>query len=257
MMESGWLLKRAGKKLIQGKRPKTNDRLLKDRVWCLFYQMGFSRLNGDNFTIQPSETFPASTVNRVDVYCEDQEVAIVVECISRKDRGRRSLQKEIQDSIDMRPHVREAIALRYGRKNVPKLVWIYATTNIIWSQPDIERAEAGSIRIITENEIQYFETFIRHMGPSGKYQILGEFLRDQKVAGLSNVKIPAVRGKVGGEVFYSFVTTPGNLLKIAFINHQALNHPDGRPAYQRMISSKRIKEISAFIRNGGFSLRTC
>jgi DNA sulfur modification protein DndB len=48
------------------------------------------------------------------------------------------------------------------------------------------------------------------------------------------------------------VTTPRHLLKIAFINHQALNHPDGRPAYQRMISSSRVKEIGGFIKDGGF-----
>jgi hypothetical protein len=45
----------------------------------------------------------------------------------------------------------------------------------------------------------------------------------------------AVRGKIGGETFYSFVSTPRDLLKIAFINHQALNHPDGRPSGRALI----------------------
>jgi DGQHR domain-containing protein len=116
----------------------------------------------------------------------------------------------------------------------------------------MERADAGGIRVITENELQYFETFIKHMGPAGRYQVVGEFLKGQKVPGLSNVKLPAIRGKIGGETFYSFVSTPRDLLKIAFINHQALNHPDGRPAYQRMISSSRVKEIGEFIVKGGF-----
>ena len=89
------------------------------------------------------------------------------------------------------------------------------------------------------------------MGPAGKYQILGEFLRGQKIPGLTNVRLPAIRGKIGGETFYSFVASPRSLLKIAFINHQALNHPDGRPAYQRMISASRVKEIGEFIKKGG------
>ena len=135
---------------------------------------------------------------------------------------------------------------------IPRSSGVYATNNILWSTQDIERADDGDIRIITENELQYFETFVKHMGPAGKYQILGEFLRGQKVPGLTNVKLPAIRGMIGGERFYSFVTTPRNLLKIAFINHQALNHPDGRPAYQRMISASRIKEIGEFIKKGGF-----
>jgi hypothetical protein len=49
------------------------------------------------------------------------------------------------------------------------------------------------------------------------------------------------------------VISARNLLKIAFVNHQALNHPDGRPAYQRMVSSSRVKEIGEFIsEKGGF-----
>ncbi len=65
---------------------------------------------------------------------------------------------------------------------------------------------------------------------------------------MEDVKIPGIKGKVGGEVFYSFVTTPRDLLKISFVNHQAFNHPDGKPAYQRMVSSNRIKEIGKYIK---------
>lgn len=81
-------------------------------------------------------------------------------------------------------------------KSKPKIIWVYATKNILWSTPDIERADDGEIKIVTENELQYFETFVKHMGPAGKYQILGEFLKGQKVPGLRNVKLPAIRGKI-------------------------------------------------------------
>jgi DGQHR domain-containing protein len=90
------------------------------------------------------------------------------------------------------------------------------------------------------------------MGSAGKYQILSEFLKNQKIPGITDVKIPGIKGKIGDEVFYSFVTTPRDLLKISFVNHQAFNHPDGKPAYQRMISSSRIKEIGKFIKAGGY-----
>ncbi|MCY4612171.1 MAG: DGQHR domain-containing protein, partial [Nitrospira sp.] len=163
-----------------------------------------------------------------------------------------TLQKDIQETISLQSYIRTAIHSRFLHKAKPKLIWIYVTNNTIWSVPDIERAEDGKIEVITENELQYFETFVKHMGPAAKYQILGEFLKGQKVPGLANVRLPAIRGEIGGEKFYSFVSTPRNLLKIAFINHQALNHPDGRPAYQRMISASRIKEIGEFIMKGGF-----
>lgn len=248
----GWVIQRPGKRATRLKRPKKHENLLEDRVWCLLYSMGYRTLNGAHFRIAFTRIDASTGRKEIDVYAEDQETVLVIECKSRKERGRRSLQKDIQETISLQQYFRDSINRRFVGASKPKIIWLYATNNILWSTSDIERAEAHGIQIITENEIQYFETFLKHMGPAGKYQILGEFLRGQKVPGLTNVKIPAIRGKIGGEVFYSFVTTPRNLLKIAFINHQALNHPDGRPAYQRMISSSRIKEIGGFIEKGGF-----
>lgn len=105
---------------------------------------------------------------------------------------------------------------------------------------------------MTENQFNYFEAFINHIGPGGRYQFLAEYLQGQSVPGLSNNRVPATRGKLGEHTFYSFVTTPRNLLKISFVNHLALDHPDGRPAYQRMIERARIKAIGNFIRKGGY-----
>jgi DGQHR domain-containing protein len=90
------------------------------------------------------------------------------------------------------------------------------------------------------------------MGPAWRFQFLAEFLEGQDVPGLSDLRVPATRGTLGRHKFYSFLTTPRQLLKIAFVNHLALNHPDGRPAYQRMVTPSRIKEIGNYIRRGGF-----
>lgn len=250
--QKGWSVQRAGKRSTRLQRPKGHEAWLEDRVWCLFHSMGYRTLNGGNFKISFIRGDNSKGRKQVDVYAEDDETVLVIECKSRSERGRRSLQKDIQETASLQEFFRDSINKRYGSRIRPKIVWAYVTSNILWSQQDIERAGAHSIKVITENELQYFETFIRHMGPAGRYQILGEFLRGEKVPGLAATKLPAIRGKVGGETFYSFVATPRDLLKIAFINHQALNHPDGRPAYQRMVSSSRIKEIGEFVRNGGF-----
>ena len=252
--ENGWEVQRYWKRAARLRRPKRHDHWLEDRVWCLLHQMGYRVLNGSNFTISFSRADGSTGSKQVDVYAEDEDTAFVIECKSRTVRGRRSLQKDIQETISLQSYFSTAINKRFASngKKKPKIVWVYATINILWSAPDLARSADGRIRIITENELQYFETFVKHMGPAGKYQILGEFLKGQNVPGLSNVKLPAIRGRIGGERFYSFVTTPRNLLKIAFINHQALNHPDGRPAYQRMISASRIKNIGEYIQKGGF-----
>jgi len=37
------------------------------------------------------------------------------------------------------------------------------------NEKDLERASDANIRVITENELIYFETFIAHMGTAGRY----------------------------------------------------------------------------------------
>lgn len=252
LVEKGWEVQKVGKRTTQLKKPKTHDQKLEDRVWCLLYKMGYEKLNGKRFIIQFERDDGSHGRKQIDAFACDAETAFVIECKSREDRGRRTLQKDLLETIALQNYIRKSVYSMYGSSTKPKIIWAYATQNIIWSEPDVERAGDGSIIILTENELQYFEAFIKHLGPAGRYQVLGEFLKGQKVPGLGEIRLPAVRGKLGGEVFYSFVGTPRVLLKIAFINHQALNHPDGRPAYQRMISSSRIKEIEKFITSGGY-----
>lgn len=248
----GWEKQKTNKKSTRMKRTKAHDVQLEDRSWVLFQTMGYPVLNGENFKIHFIREDGSRGNKQIDVYAEDDATVIVAECKSRESRGRRSLQKDIHETAALQKYFRESICARFEGRAKPKIIWIYVTRNIIWSTPDIDRALAANIQIITENELQYYETFIKHMGPAGRHQILGDFLKDQKVPGLANNRLPAIRGSLGGDTFFAFVTTPRQLLKISFINHQALNHPDGRPAYQRMISSRRIKEIGEFIKKGGY-----
>ncbi|MEM8987293.1 MAG: DGQHR domain-containing protein [Pseudomonadota bacterium] len=251
-LSEGWEIQREGKSKTRLKRIKRHDILFEDRLWVLCSNMGYHTLNGASFKAEFERDSGTKGKKQIDVYAEDDETVLIVECKSKQSRGRRTLQKDIQETKSLQSYIRKTVHARFPGKAKPKIIWVYATENILWSEADIERAEDANINIVTENEVQYYETFIRHMGPAGRYQILGEFLRGQKVSGLSEVKVPAIRGALGGQTFYSFVATPRNLMKIAFINHQALNHPDGRPAYQRMISSSRIKEIGEFIKTGGY-----
>lgn len=248
----GWLFVKNNIKTVRMKKEKTHDVYLEDRVWTLFYKMGYSDLNGDKFNISFFRDDNSKGHKQIDVFACDGETAVVVECKSKATRGRRTLQKDLHETILLKRYIKKSIHDYYNQDRKPTTIWIYVTNNIIWSSEDIQRAKSGNIIVLTENELEYYEAFIMHMGPAGKYQILAEFLKNKNIPGLIDVKIPAIKGKIGGEIFYSFVTTPRALLKIAFVNHQALNHPDGCPAYQRMISSNRIKEIGKFIENGGY-----
>lgn len=249
---AGWVLHKESKTRVRMKRLKQHNQLLNDQVWCLFYRMGYPELNGEEFKIGYTNIDGTSGEKKLNVFAKDDETVIITECKSKETRGRKNLSKDILDTATLQKPISIAIKKHYGNNFKPKIIWAYVTNNIIWSESDLEQASTSNIRVITENEMQYFDAFIKHMGPAGRYQFLAEFLAGQEIHGLSNIKVPAIRGKLGGNSFYSFVTTPRHLLKIAFVNHQALNHPDGRPAYQRMIAPSRIKEIGGFIEKGGY-----
>jgi DNA sulfur modification protein DndB len=249
---NGWEVQRRGKRSVRVRRPKEHSRLLEDRVWCLLYRMGYKTLNDDRFNIRFTRSNGSAGRKQIDVFACDAEVAFVVECKSREARGRRSLQKDIHETKALQDYIRKSIFSLFKGPLKPKIVWMYATTNIIWSENDVARAVDAGVQIVTENELQYFDSFVKHLGPAARYQILGDMFAGQRISGMGTTKVPAIRSRIGNHKAYYFMTTPRVLLKLAFINHQALNHPDGRPAYQRMISSKRIKDIGEFIIGGGF-----
>ncbi|MBI4293125.1 MAG: DGQHR domain-containing protein [Betaproteobacteria bacterium] len=248
----GWTVHREGTRKVRLKRLKSPDVLLEDQTWCLFYRMGYADLNGSRFTITYRRHDGSEGAKQVDVFAKDEETVVLVECKARETRGKRTLQKDLHETESLQKPFANSIRTHYGGAFRPKIIWMYVTNNIIWSEPDLERAAAINVRVVTENEMQYFDSFIRHMGPAGRFQFLAEYLDGQTIPELSDIRIPATRGTLGKHKFYSFLTTPRHLLKIAFVNHLALNHPDGRPAYQRMVAPSRIREIGNFVKHGGF-----
>jgi DNA sulfur modification protein DndB len=248
----GWETIRRLKHKIEVKKSKPIGQHLEDRFWSLCYNMGYPIINGGTCIVTYLREDGSKGQKQIDVLSKDADTVIVAECKSKENRGRRSLQKDLHETIALQKSIANSIRSHFGGDFHPKILWLYVTHNIIWSEPDIERAASSNIRIITENELQYFEAYVAHVGAAGKYQFLSEFLQGQEIAGLANKKVPAVRGKFGKQTFFSFTITADHLLKLAFVNHHALNHPEGRPAYQRMIDRKRIKSIGEFIRNEGY-----
>lgn len=251
-VSSGWSRYRATKRGVWLRKPKSHNSRLEDRVWTLLYRMGYPVMGDAQFKISYRRTDNSTGTKEIDVFAKDAETVVLIECKSREQLGRRTLQKDIHETQNLQKGFANSIRSHFGGNFNPKIIWIYATSNIVWNEKDLERAIDANIRVITENELQYFEAFISHIGSAGRYQFLAEFLEGQEIPGLNNVKVPAAKGRFGHHVFYSFAISARHLLKIAFVNHQALNHPDGRPAYQRMINKNRIKQIGVFIQNGGF-----
>src|SRR6516225_9084922 len=155
LVQNGWLVHRQTQFHIWMKREKGAEAQLEDRIWCLLYRMGYPRLSGPKFQIAFKGA--QATTKRLSIVALDDETAIVVECRAREHRGRRNLQKEIDEFEAFQKRIASAVRNASPKTYNPKIVWLFATANIIWGEKDTERCEAANIRIVTENELQYFE----------------------------------------------------------------------------------------------------
>lgn len=252
-IDQGWEIDKHQKVKVRIKRPRTVDERIENRVWFLLYQLGYAELNeGRHFKIKIKRKNAGPLNKQVDVYAKDDETVIIAECKANKKLTRRSLQKDIEEFANLKGPMASSVKKHYGPEYKPKIVWLFVTENIIWSNPDKERAIGENIQIITERELRYYAQIADHLGPAARYQFLAQFLQNQKIPELSDVKTPAIRGVLGGHKYYCFVSTPKQLLKLSFINHRSLNHPDGAPTYQRLVSRTRLKQIGRFLMGGGF-----
>ncbi|CAN5260041.1 hypothetical protein BH10PSE6_BH10PSE6_42410 [soil metagenome] len=200
----GWALHASGVNKVKLRRPKTHHALLEDRVWLLLHKLGYPVLSARGCKVRFARSDGSIGEKEVDVFAKDDETCLIVECKSRERRGKRSLQINIHETAQLQKPIATALRKHFGLGFKPKLIWLYATENIIWSEQDLERAQAENIRVITEKELQYFEAFASYLGSAGRHQFLAEFLEGQEIPALESVKVPAVRGNFGPHTFYSF-----------------------------------------------------
>lgn len=251
--KNGWIVEKQLSLKVRLRRAKNPDERLENRFWYLLYRLGYAELNqGRDFQITIERPGAKALTKQIDVFAKDDETVIVAECKASSSPRKRSLQKDVEEFGSLKGPIAAAVKRHYGPHHKPKILWMFVTENIIWSGPDKERAAGQNIRIITERELRYYQQVAEHLGSAGRYQFLAEYLKNQAIPGLGNRVVPAIRGKLGGRRFYSFVTTPRLLLKIAFVNHRSLNDPDGLPSYQRLVSRTRMRQIGRFIQDGGF-----
>lgn len=252
-VDAGWTVGKELKTKTRVRKSCTHDEQLENRVWHLFYLLGYPEISaGRKFQVTIKRKKAEPYRKQVDVLAKDDETVIVAECKSCESLSRRSLQKDIEEFASLKGPIANAIKKHFGDTFKPKIIWVFFTNNIVWSEPDTQRAAGSNVKIVTERDLDYYLQIADHLRSAARFQFLAEFLGNQKIAEMEGVSVPAVRGRIGGRTFYSFVSTPKQMLKIAFVNHRSLSDPAGAPSYQRLVSRTRLRQISRFIFNGGF-----
>ena len=246
----GWEFEKAlqSSNYIWMSKRKEFDELFEDKVWSVFYRMGFSSMNDSrDFRIM----FGSSEGNdqQVDVFAMDEEVALVIECKSTPAVDKKKdFKLEILAFAHEQEGIRAQIRKRYGNLKV-KFIW--ATENITVCTEDRNRLDDAGISLFDESAIAYYSGLADQLGQAAKYQLLGYLFADQKVENMEST-VPAIRGNMGGHTYYSFSIEPERLLKIGYVLHRSDANDDLMPTYQRLIKRSRIKQIGDFIRSGGY-----
>lgn len=204
----GWQVDRKLKRVTRVKREKEIDERLENRFWMLLFKLGYPELSdGRDFKILIERKGAEPLSKQIDVFGKDDETVIVAECKACGKLTKRSLQKDIEEFANLKGPISSAVRKHYGSAVKLKIIWLFVTENIIWTAPDKQRALGENVQVITERELRYYAQIAEHLGKAARYQFLAEFLKDQQIPQLAGRNVPAIRGKLGGKLFYIFVTT--------------------------------------------------
>lgn len=248
----GWRLVRKGKKTASVVKQKRKSALLESRVWTLFYKMGFQFLSGKNgCTLALSDQGDAKPVDQIDVVAADSEIAVAVECKSvenpKKDG---SLPDWISRFAEMRKRFSDGVRSAVPTTSKRHSGMVVFTWDIILTDNDRARADELGVVVFDLQDLEYFEALVSHLGVAARYQFLCEIFRGKQIHGLE-VRVPALRTKMGKNTCYTFSIKPEYLLKIGYVAHRAKGKAIDVDMYQRMISKSRLRKIAEYISEGG------
>jgi DNA sulfur modification protein DndB len=244
----GWHVVKTNKRSVRVAKQKPVDRQLEDDAWCLLYRMGFKELNVDRtFSVQVG---PKTPPRQLDVFAKDDETVFIVECTHSRETGPKSVKSLLDKIAAIREEVVKAVHQHYGKEPRLKVKFGIATRNMEWRDTDRVRAGNSGIAIVNDDDLKYFDKLADLLRSAARYQFLGRYLRGEKVEGLRTT-VAATKGRMGKVTFYNFLISPHELLKISYISHRASTTNDDIETYQRMVKSSRLKDIGAFIDDGG------
>lgn len=228
------------------KQAKKKDEILEDKVWCLFYNMGFTNFSkGRNFKINWSDK--TSDSKQIDVFCADEETVIISEC--KSGYMKTSLKENIESYKGILPEIKQSIQRVF--KDV-KIAFLYVTEGCLLSDEDEQRIKDLNNILpsyhFDEKTLDNYCQLVSQIGSAAKYQLLGLIFKGRRIKNLEN-KVNAIEGKMGGLTYYSFSIKPSQLLKMAYVLHRnnANSTEDMMPSYQRIIKKDRLVKIRDFI----------
>jgi DGQHR domain-containing protein len=252
LVAEGWTEDKRNKKSVRLRRPKSHSTYLEDRVWTLFYRMRFPLLSGKGgaeLILEPKN--PEGPTTQIDVAALDNEIAIAIECKSSENPAKRAqFQNDLAKHGLIRERFTSCARTQYPTTHKRQVVLAMFLSNILLTDNDRSRAKDQNIVLFDEDDLDYYENLVAHLGPAARYQFLADMLPGKTVPGLE-LRLPAIKTKMGGSNCYSFSITPDYLLKISYVSHRSKGKRSDVSTYQRMLNKGRLNKIRAYISDDG------
>jgi len=246
---SGWVLDRQLKRSSRMRRPKSHDIRFEDRVWAMLAKVGFTSLNRKrSFTINYGGA--ANQKKQIDIFATDGDVALVVEC--KSSGAERPPSSAFKSDVEAIQGYREGV-IRAIREELPdvKVKFVLATNNFRVSDDTKSRIDGAGVFHLDDEAVEYYLELAAHLGSAAKFQLLGNVFQGTKIQQIAST-VPAIRGRMGGTEYFTFMIEPHRLLKLAYVLHRSKANDQWMPTYQRIIKKGRLKKVREFVDGGGF-----
>lgn len=243
-VQRGWEVTKKNAKRIQIKKRKPIMEIGFNKACVSLYDLGFKILpNADNNLEDfNSDQFAFEAI--------DEEVVLIAYYFySEKERTISNFKEKIDEIKTNLPSILSDRKAVWGKDKKYKIVFI--TKQYVISKEDEHYILDNNFICLNEERLEYYNNLSKHLGNAARYQFLGNLFAKQKITNLDE-KIPAIRGEMGGKVYYSFSIEPEKLLKIGYILHRNDANRNDMPTYQRLIKKTRLSQIEEFIEKGGF-----
>lgn len=247
-LSDGWLIQKKNKTSVQLRRPKAHHELYRDRVWSLLYKMDMRYLSGVDEQPADSTKFDCAVKKIIAI---DQEISISLMTVSMDGYSNfDGLSAIIDEHVANRERLIKLVAKRWPVEQKRNTVLTIFLNDVALSEGDREKAKVANILLFDEQDLDYYEKLVNHIGPAAKYQFFADMLPGKTIPGLS-IKVPAVRTRMGKQICYTFPISPEYLLKISYVSHRSKGKASDVHTYQRMLAKGRLGTIRKYISEQG------
>jgi len=252
--DKGWVVVKTNPKSgsLRMRKQKDADEVFEDRVWRLFYGLGFAILNRDRRCF----VVPSSGVrHQIDVLARDDTNVFLIECkhsgASEAVSAMTALRKFASDAQPIRKALEAQWGSHFGRLNFVVAVSTEKRDPEV-RYVDDKRKLGVNLYLWSGFDIESLESLTASTGHIAKTQLYTAIFEDKKQRSLAK-EYSALKAKVGGQTCYSFLIPAKDLLKYAHV-HRRTHVEVGTAAstYQRMLRPGKLRTIMAFVDDEGY-----